>query len=483
MQDSETMDAWSISHGVNEGRMDPLEVAGQFAETVENHHRELNTHINWDKSAVLNSAEKQADFIIAARKAKKFLPLAGVPIVIKDNIMVKGDLVTCGSQYLKSYRSVYDATVIEKLRQAGAIFLGRGNMDEFAMGSSNENSSWGPVKNPRNKRRVSGGSSGGSAAAVAADMAPLALGSDTGGSIRQPASFCGVIGLKPTYGRVSRYGLVAFGSSLDQIGPIAKNVRDTALLYDLISGHDRRDPTSSPKRIEPVHGLVDRWKDLKGIRIGIIEECFSEGLQEDVQAKVQQAIEQMRQAGAEIKTVSLPSLQFAVASYYVIATSEVSSNLSRFDGARFGYRGSSDQLEDMYCKSRTQGFGREVKQRIMLGTFALSSGYYDAYYQKATRIRELIRSEIQGAFSQQGVDLLVSPTAPTTAFELGAKRSSLTDYLSDIFTISANLAGNPAMSIPCGQDNLGLPVGIQLMGPHFREDLIFRGASVYEQSR
>ncbi|SME91272.1 Asp-tRNA(Asn)/Glu-tRNA(Gln) amidotransferase subunit GatA [Pseudobacteriovorax antillogorgiicola] len=483
MLDPITAEAWTISQSVNRDLIDPLEVAKSYADRVEINHRDLNTHINWDKAAIIDAAEKQNDYIVAAKKAKKLLPLAGVPIVVKDNLMTKGTTVTCGSKFLKSYRSPYDATVIEKLRAAGAIFMGRANMDEFAMGSSNENSAWGPVKNPVNKSHVPGGSSGGSAAAVAAHLAPLALGTDTGGSIRQPASFCGVVGMKPSYGRVSRYGLVAFGSSLDQVGPIATTVRDAALLYDVIAGHDPKDSSSANRPIEPIHGLVNRWQDLEGHRIGIIEECFDDGLQDDVKVKVQQAIETMRRAGAEIKTVSLPHLKYSVACYYVLATAEVSSNLSRFDGVRFGERQDHESLEQMYLASRSEGFGKEVKQRIMLGTFGLSSGYYNAYYDKATRVRELIRQDFQNVFDS-GIDILVSPTAPTTAFELGKKtRDSLAMYLSDVYTIGANLSGIPAISVPCGTDQKGLPIAVQLMTPMFREDLLFKGAYVYEQSR
>ena len=475
-------EAWEIADAVNQGIWNPSDVAAKYADQVELQYQELNTHINWDKSNVLNAAEKQFDYIAAAIKAKKTLPLAGVPIVIKDNLMTKDSITTCGSKFLENHRAAYDSTVIEKLRSAGAIFMGRSNMDEFAMGSSNENSAWGPVKNPVNKTRVPGGSSGGSAASVAASFAPLAIGTDTGGSIRQPASFCGVVGMKPSYGLVSRYGLVAFASSFDQIGPVSKTVKDSILLFDVIAGHDEKDSTSSKTTVEPISAKVDSWKDLKGMKVGLVEECFSDGLDSEVKGSVQQSIESLRQCGAEVKTVSIPSFSYGTAVYYILTTAEASSNLSRFDGVRFGKRGTGDRLEDLYLNSRSNGFGREVKQRIMLGTYALSSGYYDAYYQKASRLRELITREVESIFND--VDLLVMPTSPSTAFEIGQKsRDPMSMYLSDIYTIIANITKTPAISIPCGEDSSGLPIGLQIMAPRFKEETLFKGAYLYEQSR
>ncbi|HET9238887.1 MAG TPA: Asp-tRNA(Asn)/Glu-tRNA(Gln) amidotransferase subunit GatA [Oligoflexus sp.] len=475
------LSASQVAQEVNAGSLKAHDVAAAYARRVENLHRELNTHIEWDKEAVLNEVDKQLAYIEAARYAQKSLPLAGVPIAIKDNIMVDSQTVSCGSQLLRNHRAAYDATVIQKLKAAGALLFGRTNMDEFAMGSSCENSSYGPTINPWNRRHVAGGSSGGSAAAVAARLTPLALGSDTGGSVRQPASFCGVVGLKPTYGRVSRYGLIAYGSSLDQIGTFATSVQDTALLYEVIAGHDPADSTSA--RIAAPQGSLASTSSLKGKRIAIIKEFMSEGLDEDVRTHFDQALDVYRAAGATVETVSLPHLLHCIPVYYIIATAEASSNLARFDGIRYGVRSQKPglSLRELYTQSRSEGFGREVKQRIMLGTYVLSSGYYDAYYAKANRIREMIRREIQGVF-EQGFDLIASPTSPTTAFELGQKtQDSLAMYLSDIYTLAANLAGIPALSQPIGLCRKGLPIGMQLMAPAFGEETLLRSAQVYEQ--
>ncbi|WP_141730727.1 Asp-tRNA(Asn)/Glu-tRNA(Gln) amidotransferase subunit GatA [Oligoflexus tunisiensis] len=470
-----------LAQEVNAGSLKAQDVAAAYARRVENLHRELNTHIEWDKDAVLNEVDKQLAYIEAARYAQKNLPLAGVPIAIKDNIMVDSQRVSCGSQLLRNHRAAYDATVVQKLKAAGALIFGRTNMDEFAMGSSCENSSYGPTVNPWNRRHVAGGSSGGSAAAVAARLAPLALGSDTGGSVRQPASFCGVVGLKPTYGRVSRYGLVAYGSSLDQIGTFATSVEDTALLYEVIAGHDPSDSTSA--RLPAPQGTLGSAWTLKGKRLAMIKEFMAEGLDEDVRTHFEQAMQVYREAGATVETVSLPHLAHSIPVYYIIATAEASSNLARFDGIRYGVRTQKPgvSLRELYVQSRSEGFGREVKQRIMLGTYVLSSGYYDAYYAKANRIREMIRREIQGVF-EQGFDLIAAPTAPTTAFELGQKtQDSLAMYLSDIYTLAANLAGIPALSQPIGLCRKGLPIGMQLMAPAFGEETLLRSAQVYEQ--
>jgi aspartyl-tRNA(Asn)/glutamyl-tRNA(Gln) amidotransferase subunit A len=479
--------ATEISQRVRSGDWLASEVADFYIRRIENLQPTLNTHIHWDQDRARSSVESQLDYLAAAQKAKVSLPLAGVPIAVKDNILVKGEPATCASKILTHFQAPYDATVIAKLRQAGAIVLGKTNLDEFAMGSSNENSAYGPVYNPWNTRCVPGGSSGGSAAATAAAMTPLALGSDTGGSIRQPASFCGVVGLKPTYGRVSRYGLVAFASSFDQIGPFGRTVEDTALLYDAISGHDEHDATclraSAVSAIEAIKAMKGR--DLKGMTIGVIDDfVHSPDLDPDVSQAMQTALQDLEHMGATLQSVSLPSAEFGVAAYYIIATAEASSNLSRFDGVRYGYRSQSSgpSLKDMYVSSRSEGFGQEVKQRIMLGTFALSSGYYDAYYAKAGKVRRLLAHEMDQALA--GVDLLLSPTAPSGAFEIGAKaQDPLAMYLSDVFTIHANLGGYPAISIPCGFDRNGLPVGLQLIAPRQREDLLFQGSYVYEQAK
>lgn len=475
------LSASQVAQEVNAGSLKAQDVAAAYARRVENLHRELNTHIEWDKEAVLNEVDKQIAYIEAARFAQKSLPLAGVPIAIKDNIMVDSQNVSCGSQLLRNHRAAYDATVIQKLKAAGALIFGRTNMDEFAMGSSCENSSYGPTVNPWNRRHVAGGSSGGSAAAVSARLATLALGSDTGGSVRQPASFCGVVGLKPSYGRVSRFGLVAYGSSLDQIGTFATTVQDTALLYEVIAGHDPADSTSA--NISAPRSTLASSSSLKGKRIAIVKEFMTEGLDEDVRTHFEQALQVYRDAGASVETVSLPHLAYCIPVYYIIATAEASSNLARFDGIRYGVRSQKPglNLRELYTQSRSEGFGREVKQRIMLGTYVLSSGYYDAYYAKANRIREMIRREIQGVFAQ-GIDLIASPTAPTTAFELGQKtQDSLAMYLSDIYTLAANLAGIPALSQPIGLCRKGLPIGMQLMAPAFGEETLLRSAQVYEQ--
>ncbi len=407
-----------------------------------------------------------------------------IPIAIKDNMCIKGVEVTCCSKILKGFRPPYDAAVVEKVKASGGIIIGQVNMDEFAFGSSCESSCYGPTYNPWNVKYVPGGSSGGSAASVAADEAVWALGSDTGGSIRQPAAFCGIVGLKPTYGRVSRYGLVAFASSLDQIGPLTKDVHDCALLMNIISGYDERDSTSVNVPVpDYTKALV---KDVKGLKIGIPKEYFIKGLDPDVEAAVRTAIDVLKKQGACVVDISLPHTKYAVATYYILATAEASSNLARFDGVRHGLRASPSKLRktpivDMFEETRCQGFGAEAKRRIMLGTYALSSGYYDAYYLKGQKVRTLIKNDFDKAF--QEVDVILTPTAPTTAFKVGEKVSDpLSMYLSDIYTIPANLAGLPAMSIPCGFGKDGLPIGLQIMAKPFAEEMIFRAAYAYEQS-
>ena len=412
---------------------------------------------------------------------RKTLPMMGMPLAVKDNICTQGVRTTCGSRTLEHFVPPYDATVIGKLREEGYLLLGKTNLDEFAMGSSTENSAFGPSRNPWNVQSVPGGSSGGSAAAVAADECAAALGSDTGGSIRQPASFCGVVGLKPTYGRVSRYGLVAFASSLDQIGPITKDVTDAAILLGVIAGHDPRDSTSANVPV-PDYLKSLRKKDVKKLRLGVPLEYFAEGLDEDVANAVRGGIDELKNLGAEIKEIKLPTTDAAVATYYVIATAEASSNLARYDGVKYGLRAKhAKDLLDMYMKTREEGFGSEVKRRIMLGTYVLSAGYYDAYYGKAQAVRTLIRQDFEAALDE--VDFVVTPVTPTPAFKFGEKSDDpLQMYLSDIYTIPANLAGLPAIAIPCGFSRKGLPIGMQLIGRLFDEATILRAAYAYEQA-
>ncbi len=405
-------------------------------------------------------------------------PLWGIPVLIKDNICVQGVPTTCASKILAGFRPPYDATVVERLKQAGAVLLGMANMDEFAFGSSCEHSCYGPTRNPWDLARVPGGSSGGSAAAVAAGMAPAALGSDTGGSIRQPASFCGVVGLKPTYGRISRYGLIAFASSLDQIGPITRTVEDAALLAQVMAGRDPRDSTSADVAVPDYAGALRQTA--QGLRIGLPKEYMGEGVEPLVRKAVEESLALFKRLGATVKEVSLPHTEYAVPTYYIVATAEASSNLARFDGVRFGHRADGKTLLEMYTRSREEGFGPEAKRRITLGTFVLSSGYYDAYYNRALKVRTLIRRDFERAFEQ--VDLLVTPTAPTPPFKLGEKMEDpLTMYLSDILTISVNLAGVPALSMPCGFTESGLPFGMQLIAKPFGEETLFRAGGAYER--
>ena len=407
-------------------------------------------------------------------------PLTGIPLAIKDLICTKGIRTTCGSHILENFIPTYDATVIEKLKTSGAVFVGKANMDEFAMGSSTENSFFGPTHNPWDLARIPGGSSGGSAAAVAADECIASLGSDTGGSIRQPAACCGVVGLKPTYGLVSRFGLVAFASSLDQIGPFGKDVRDIALLMNGISGHEPRDSTSVDIPVPDYRRAL--INDVRSIVLGVPREYFIEGIDPEVESAVREAIRTLEKLGAKVVEVSLPHSEYALAVYYIIAPAEASSNLARYDGVKYGFRakGNHDLLE-MYKESRSQGFGAEVKRRIMLGTYALSAGYYEAYYRKASQVRTLIQEDFRKAFSQ--CDVLLMPTAPTPAFKLGEKVDDpLQMYLSDIFTIPCNLAGLPGLSLPCGFSRQGLPIGLQILGNHFQEEKIFRVAYAYEQN-
>lgn len=438
----------------------------------------VKAYVTTQKEQAMVQAAALDDSLKGWRKTQ---PMMGMPLAIKDNLCTEGVATTCSSRMLQNFVPPYDATVIAKLRAQGYLLLGKTNLDEFAMGSSTENSAFGPSRNPWNLQCVPGGSSGGSAAAVAADECAAALGSDTGGSIRQPAAFCGVVGLKPTYGRVSRYGLVAFASSLDQIGPVTKDVADAALLLGIIAGHDPMDSTSADVPV-PDYMKALKKKDLKKLKVGIPAEFFAEGLDPEVEQAVRAAIEELKSLGGEIKEIHLPRTDAAVAVYYVIATAEASSNLARFDGVKFGFRAKDTKdLLDLYTKTRQEGFGPEVKRRIMLGTYALSSGYYEAYYGKAQAVRTLIRQDFDAAFKE--VDLIVTPVTPTPAFKLGEKSEDpLQMYLSDIFTISVNLAGLPAIALPCGFSKAGLPIGLQLIGRAFQEDTLLRAAHAYEQS-
>ncbi len=407
-------------------------------------------------------------------------PLAGIPLAIKDVLCTKGIRTTCGSRMLANFIPPYNATVVKLLHAAGAVFLGKTNMDEFAMGSSTENSAFGPTRNPWDLERVPGGSSGGSAAATAADLCAGSIGTDTGGSIRQPASFCGVVGLKPTYGRVSRFGLVAFASSLDQIGPIAKDVEDAAILLQAIAGYDSRDSTSVDKPVPDYSAAL--LKPMRGLRLGIPKEYFVEGMDPDVAAAVQQAIRTCEGLGAQIVEISLPHTRYAISVYYIIAPAEASSNLARYDGVKYGYRTEEpEDLTQLYSQTRSKGFGPEVKRRIMLGTYVLSAGYYDAYYRKASQVRTLIRQDFLDAFER--CDAIVTPVAPIPAFKIGEKTDDpMQMYLSDAFTLPASLAGVPGISVPCGYSAQGLPIGIQILGPHFREDVILGVAHQFEQA-
>lgn len=429
------------------------------------------------KEAALETAKKVDEKIA---KGEDLPLLAGIPLALKDNMNMKGSKTTASSKILENFVSPFNATVTEKLLNNLVPIVGKANLDEFAMGSSNENSAFKKVHNPWDLNKVPGGSSGGSAASVSSCEATLALGSDTGGSIRLPASFCGIVGMKPTYGRVSRYGLIAFASSLDQIGPFARTVEDAANLLEVISGHDTKDSTSLNLPVE--HYAEDLNKDIKGMKVGVIKELMSEGLSDDVQKAMQNAIEDYKKLGAEIVEISLPKLKYSIGIYYILATAECSSNLARFDGVKYGYRTpDAKNLLEMYTKTRAEGFGPEVKRRIMLGTYALSSGYYDAYYKKAQQMRALVTQDFVEAFKK--VDILISPTCPNTAFELGAKSSDpLAMYLTDIATISANLAGIPGMSIPAGFDKDGMPIGLQILAPQLQEKKLFNAAHKFERN-
>ena len=454
---------------LDKGDINPRELTDAFLSQIE----QLDDKVKAFVTVTPDKARAQADTETPG-------PLSGIPLGIKDNMCTNGVRTTCSSKMLENFVPPYESTATAKLWDAGAVLLGKLNMDEFAMGSSTEHSAYFRTCNPWDLERVTGGSSGGSAAAVASGLSMAALGSDTGGSIRQPAAFCGIVGLKPTYGRVSRYGLVAFASSLDQIGPLTKTVEDSAIILNAICGHDPQDSTSAS--IETPDFTKGIGKDIKGLKIGVPKEYFVEGMSQEVETSVREAIRQLGTLGAEIIEVSLPHTEYAVPVYYIIAPSEASSNLARYDGVKYGFRaeGANDLME-MYKKSRSEGFGPEVKRRIMLGTYALSSGYYDAYYLKAQQVRTLIKQDFDEVFKT--VDVIASPTTPETAFLAGEKTNDpVSMYLSDIFTISANLAGNPGISLPCGFTKDDLPVGLQLTGKHFDEATILQVAHAYEQS-
>ena len=457
------------------GELSSREATQACLDRVEKVDDRLNAFISVDAADAL----AQSDAADQSRAAGEDLPMLGVPVAVKDVLAVKDQPLNCASKILGEFNSPYDATVIQKLRAAGAVVFGRLNMDEFAMGSSNENSAFGPARNPWNTDCIPGGSSGGSAVAVAADECIASLGSDTGGSIRQPAALCGCVGLKPTYGRVSRYGLVAFASSLDQVGPLTKDVRDAATLLQVIAGADDRDSTNVPEPVPDYSAALSG--DVKGLRIGLPREYQVEGLDPEVKAVTDAAVKQLEALGAEVKEISLPHTEYAIGTYYIIATAEASANLARFEGVRYGARLDGADPEEMNRKTRGAGFGEEVKRRIILGTYVLSSGYYDAYYLRAQKVRTLIRQDFLKAFEE--VDLIASPTTPTPAFKIGEKAGDpLQMYLSDIYTISCNLAGMCGISVPCGFSKDGLPIGLQLLGKPFGEPDLLRAAHAYEQA-
>lgn len=467
-----------LRESILSGRVKAADLAASYYRRIEQVNDHLNVYLSFTKERALEQAEQIDN---TAHKGDPVGPLAGIPVGIKDVLVMRGAPSTAGSRILKGYEPPYDATAVAKLERAGAVLLGKLNCDEFAMGSSNENSAYGPVRNPIDPDRVPGGSSGGSAAAVAANLAVTTLGSDTGGSIRQPASFCGVVGVLPTYGRVSRYGLIAFASSLDRVGPFAANVRDAATVLSVIAGHDEMDATSSSAHVADFASESD--KGAEGLRIGVPSEYFGEGLDPEVREQIEKGIEALKSAGCSVKTISLPNTRYAIPTYYLVATAEASANLARFDGVRYGYRSpSSGALSDMYSYSRDEGFGAEVKRRIMLGTYALSAGYYDAYYLKAQKVRRLLADEFLRAFAD--VDVIVTPTAPTPAFKLGEKTGDpLAMYLADIYTVTASLAGICGVTVPCGRTKAGLPVGMQILASHMQEGTAFRVARAVEAAQ
>jgi len=467
--------ALEIRDAVRDGKMTALQAVEESLAVIKENDHKIGAFLEVFETEARERA-KQIDEDI---KKKKDVPrLAGVPIAIKDNILYQGHTASAGSKILENYKAAYNSTVVERLLAAGAIIIGRTNMDEFAMGSSTETSAFQKTRNPHNTDKVPGGSSGGSAAAVAAGMVPVALGSDTGGSIRQPAALCGVVGIKPTYGRVSRYGVIALGSSLDQIGVFGRNVADAALILEVIEGQDEHDATSLQLSETTVAEIMS--PNLKGVKIGVPKEYFVDGMDERIRRQIEEAIESMRELEAEIVEISLPLSEYALPTYYIIQPAESSSNMARFDGMRYGTRAKASSLEESYQSARGSGFGREVKRRIMLGNYILSAGYYDAYYKKALAVKTAIFEELQQAFKK--VDLIISPTSPSVAWDIGEKFDDpLTMYLADIFTITANLAGIPAISIPCGTVDK-LPVGLQIMGPVLGDNKVLEAAAALEKS-
>ncbi len=480
MSDILSYTALQLGKKIASGEITSVEATKAYLDRIGAVDKDINSYVTVDTEGALKAAE-EADKKIKEGTLKG--PFAGVPVAIKDNMCIEGMLTSCSSHILDNFRPTYTSTAVQMLKDAGAVILGHTNMDEFAMGSTTETSYYGPTKNPWNKERVPGGSSGGSAAAVAADECAIALGSDTGGSIRQPASFCGVTGIKPTYGRVSRYGLIAYGSSLDQIGPLGKNVEDCAAMLEVISGHDPKDSTSaieenSKDKTDFTSALVD---DVKGMKIGVPRDYFLEGIDEDVKKAVLEAADVLKAKGAIVEEFDLGMVEYAIPAYYVIACAEASSNLERFDGVKYGLRTSEyTDLHNMYKKTRSEGFGTEVKRRIMLGSFVLSSGYYDAYYVKALKVKAMIKQAFDKAFDKY--DVILGPVAPTTALKCGESLSDpIKMYLGDIYTVSVNLAGLPGISLPCGYDRNGLPIGLQLLGQTFDEKSIIRAAYTYEK--
>ena len=474
-QNSKNYTIRDIQEGLKKKEFSVEEIFKHYQKKINKENKKLNAYLSvFENLKIGNSLEIE-------NWKLKIPPLAAVPCAVKDNILIDGTICTAGSKILKNYISAYDATVIKKLKSAGVQFLGKTNLDEFAMGTSTENSAFGPTKNPHDISRVPGGSSGGSAAVVAADLAVFALGSDTGGSIRQPASFCGVVGLKPTYGRVSRHGLIALASSLDQIGPLTKNIGDAALVLNTICGHDNFDSTTSKNSTPDFTKNLD--KDIRGLKVGVPKEFFGDGLSSEVAEKVKIAISKLESIGCKIEEITLPNFEYALATYYIIVPSEASANLSRFDGIRYGHSSkSANTLMDTYFESRAEGFGPEPKRRIMLGAYTLSAGYYDAYYLKAQKVRRLIKNDFDSAFEK--VDIIVGPISPTTAFKVGEKSSDpLALYLEDIYTVPVNLAGLPGISVPCGLGQKSrLPVGFQMIGKQFDEEILLRAAYQLEQA-
>ncbi len=468
----------SLREEIASGSVKSADLAAQYYDRINSINHELNIYLSLSRDRAIAQAQRVDNL---AAKGDPLPPLAGVPVGIKDVLVMRGAPATAGSKILEGYHPPYDATAVARLDAAGAVLLGKINCDEFAMGSSNENSAYGPVRNPVDPERVPGGSSGGSAAAVAANVAVATLGSDTGGSIRQPASFCGVVGVLPTYGRVSRYGLIAFASSLDRVGPFAAYVRDAATMLGVIAGYDPMDATSSPASVPDYAAESDA--PVEGLRIGLPAEYFADGLDPEVRGAIEKGIDALKAAGCAVKPVSLPHTKYAIPTYYLVATAEASANLARFDGVRYGYRSrASETLGAMYRHSRDEAFGTEVKRRILLGTYALSAGYYDAYYGKAQQVRRLLAEEFLRAFSE--VDAIVTPTSPVPAFKLGEKTGDpLSMYLADIYTVTASLAGICGVSVPCGTTAAGLPVGMQVLAAHLQESMAFRVARTVEAAQ